>query len=794
MTGFMHEKEFSRKSFLRGGGALVVGFSLAGTALAGKSQAADSPYASNAPYDRNALDSWIVIHADNTASILTGRTELGQGSATGFLMIAAEELGMDVSQLRWVDPDTNVTPNNGTTSASSSMRSYSTFVRGAAVAARQALLGLASTRLGVAVDSLTINSGVVSGGGRSVKYGELLGNKPFNLQMPASFKMSTLPGNQFYAEQGGLLPGVLGAKPTSQYRVVTTRVPRIDIPDKVTGRFTYVHNIRIPGMLHGRIVRPRGQPGFGFGAPIVSVDESSIKHISGVQVLRKGDFLAVVAPHEYDAIQAAAQMKVRWADPPPLPGSGNLFGTMRAQEAAGKVVTAASIPPPEDFNYNINPDRIGPALASASHVVSATYAYPYNGHMPLGPLCVVADVTPTGALLFSNSQGVFGQRTKVASVLGLLESVVHIKYVEGSASYGSGSHYDEAAEAAALMSQLAGKPVRLQYMRWDEHGWDNYGPADMMDIRGGVDVKGNIVGIDFTVFTHGGVYDVVVQQVNGTKVTEPVVTTAEHWGVVGSQYTLPTQRVTVKSLPVLNNYFKTGALRSPQGPQQAFGYEQMIDELAYAAKMDPYLFRAQNIRTTQDPLLPWFNGDRWLGVLNAAAQAAKWQPQVAASTLSDATVVGGRGIAITPHSRALSGVVAEIEVNKKTGKIVVKHLYVSQDSGLAISPSLIENQMIGGVIQATSRALHEEVTFDKSRVTALDWVTYPVLRFKDSPNVTATVVQRLDKVSTGSGEIPMATTAAAIANAFFDATGVRIRQAPMTPGRVRAVLKAAGVA
>jgi CO/xanthine dehydrogenase Mo-binding subunit len=244
---------------------------------------------------------------------------------------------------------------------------------------------------------------------------------------------------------------------------------------------------------------------------------------------------------------------------------------------------------------------------------------------------------------------------------------------------------------------------------------------------------------------------------------------------------------------VLNNYFKTGALRSPQGPQQAFGYEQMIDELAYAAKMDPYQFRVQNIRTTQDPALPWFNGDRWLGVLNAAAQAAGWQPRVAAANLSSETVVSGRGIAITPHSRATSGVVAEIEVNKKTGKISVTHVYVSQDSGLAISPALMENQMVGAVIQGVSRALLEEVTFDKQRVTAVDWVSYPVLRFKDSPNVTPLVVQRLDKVSTGSGEIPLATTGAAIANAFFDATGVRIRRAPMTPGRVRAVLKAAGM-
>jgi CO/xanthine dehydrogenase Mo-binding subunit len=792
MTGFMHEKEFSRKSFLKGGGALIVGFSLAGAGLAGKAQAADSPFASNAPYDRNAIDSWITIHADNTAALLTGRAEMGQGTSTGMLQILGEELNMDISQLRWVMPDTNVTPNTASTSASNSMRQYGSMVRAAAVSANQALLSLASANLGVPVSSLTVKSGVVSGGGKSVKYGDLLGDKPFNAQMSASYKMNTVPGNAVPAN-AGLEPGASPAKPVSQYTLVTQRVPRIDIPDMVAGTFVYVHNIKVPGMLHGRIVRPRGQPGYGFGTPVVSVDESSIKHLPGTQLVRKGDFLGVVSAHEYDAIQAAAQLKVKWADPPKLSGSGNMWKQMRDFDSAGQVRISTPFAA-GDFNYNVNPEKVGDALASAAKVVSATYAYPYNGHMPLGPLCVVADVTANGAIVYSNSQGVFGQRTKLASVLGLPANVVRVKFYEGSSSYGSGSHYDEAAEAAALMSQLAGKPVRLQYMRWDEHGWDNYGPPHLVDVRGGIDAKGNIVGIDYTTFNHSGSYDVVVRQATGTPVAEPGLATVEHWGVLGSQYNLPTQRVTVKTLPVMNNYFKTGALRAPEGPQDAFAYEQLIDELAYAANMDPYLFRVQNITKLNDPNLPWFYTDRWLGSLNAAAKAANWQPRVANSVKQTGNVVVGRGISITTHSWSTSGVVAEIEVNKKTGKIVAKHLYISQDAGLTVNPALVENQLIGGAMQGVSKALLEEVTFDKSRVTSLDWVTYPVLRFKDHPNVTAIVVQRTDQRSGGSGEVPMPTTIAAIANAFFDATGVRIRQAPLTPGRVRAVLKAAGVA
>jgi CO/xanthine dehydrogenase Mo-binding subunit len=268
-----------------------------------------------------------------------------------------------------------------------------------------------------------------------------------------------------------------------------------------------------------------------------------------------------------------------------------------------------------------------------------------------------------------------------------------------------------------------------------------------------------------------------------------------HWGITGSQYTIPNRRTLGKSLPSAGYGLKTGSMRSVLGPQEAWAYEQMIDELAHAANMDPYLFRVKNVWTENDPDLPWFNTERWLGVMNTAAQAANWQPRVAASNLTDANVVTGRGIAAAPHAMSLSTVVAEIEVNKKTGKVVAKNLYMAVNTGLTINPGLVKNQMIGGGVMAASRALHEEVRFNTSRVTSLDWVSYPIMRFKDAPKVTAIVIQTPDDPhSGGAGEVPEAALVAALANAFFDATGVRIREAPMTPGRVRAVLKAAGVA
>jgi CO/xanthine dehydrogenase Mo-binding subunit len=267
--------------------------------------------------------------------------------------------------------------------------------------------------------------------------------------------------------------------------------------------------------------------------------------------------------------------------------------------------------------------------------------------------------------------------------------------------------------------------------------------------------------------------------------------TVDGWGMSGSQYTVPSRRIVTNALPNIGLGVRTGAMRSVLGPQTVFAFEQMIDELAYAAKIDPYEFRVRNVSTGPGRPGPWYDTDRWLGVLNAAAKAAGWKPRVSASNLSAANVVTGRGIASAPHAMSLSTVVADVEVDKKTGKIVVRHLYMAVDPGLAVNPELIENQMIGGAVMATGRVLHEAALFDRSRVTSLDWVTYPILRFRETPKVTAIVLPHPDQRAGGAGEVPEAATTAAIANAFFDATGVRIRESPMTPARVRATLASA---
>ena len=338
----------------------------------------------------------------------------------------------------------------------------------------------------------------------------------------------------------------------------------------------------------------------------------------------------------------------------------------------------------------------------------------------------------------------------------------------------------DASQAAALLSQAVGKPVRVQYMRWDEHGWDNYGPAHLAEVRAGVDAEGNIVAYEYDGWQHGWT---VTSTVSDSALKKPGVERASGSGSItvnpistGSMYRIANRRVTSHAVP-MQAYLRGAALRSPLDLSFAFASEQTIDELAVALKMDPLAFRRKNI------------GDkRWLGVLDAAAAAANWQPRVMGASLSGAEVVSGRGIALGMHHVSYGAAVAEIEVNKRTGLIIARKLYGAMDCGLAVNPALVENQMVGQMIQSTSRVLKEEVTFDKRAVTSLDWVSYPVLRFAEHPEVIPVVVQRLDEPSTGAGEEVMGATAAAIANAFFDATGVRLRQFPMTPDRVLGAL------
>jgi len=826
MTGFMHEKEFSRRSFLKGGGALVVGFSMfAGTA--GKAQAAnaDTPFADRTPADylpdQTQIDSWITLHADNTVTVTHGESELGHGTPTGILMLVAEELNMDFSQMKFAHVESWLQAIGGG-NGSSGISARSTTIRLAAALAKNTLVNMASTQLGVPVANLSVASGVISGGGKSVKYGDLLGDKLFLTQMTAANTGST--ANPPTATPGQ--PGTI-AKPVSQYGVVGKAFPRIDIPAKVMGTYTYIQNVRVPGMVHARIVRPRGAGANTVeNANPLSVDPTSIKDIPGVQIVQISQFLAVVAPKEYDAIQAAAQLKVTWETKQGFPqGSGNFWSWLRT---AGDTNT-------------VNPPRLtadsGSAveagLAAAAKTVTATYRYHYNGFMEIGPHCAVADMKSdfSGGTLFTASQGINVIPAMIVNVMTGLPSSkwtsnpanYRIVWYEGASSFGGGmqgTSGHEPVEMAAVISATVNKPVRLQLMRWDMHGWDQYGMANMYDVTMGASSTGKITAANWQ--TYGQVQSNIDEARRALgQVTWPATPGAG--GIApsdtgnyantgyGASYQYP-RRVTSKTQPLYGGALKCNFLRAPSAPQSYFASEQIVDELAHAVNMDPVAFRRVNIDGTS------VIGARWLSVLDASTIAAGWQPKVAASNLQSGNIVTGRGVGMGTYASSQVSIVADVQVNKKTGKITPLHLTIAQNNGVTIGPQLVGNQMSGAAIMGLSRAMVEQPTWNTERITSLDWVLYPILRFKDSPSVTlvnahpseytVVVPGATDTDVTagntnafnegwalsGSGEPPMAAIGSAIANAVFDATGVRVRQSPLNPANVRGAFQAAGIA
>jgi len=399
--------------------------------------------------------------------------------------------------------------------------------------------------------------------------------------------------------------------------------------------------------------------------------------------------------------------------------------------------------------------------------------------MPFGPNCAVADVTPAGTTVMCSTQGVYGTRDKVAKVLGVAATDVRVQYFEGAGTFGR-SCYDDAAQAAALVSKEVGAPVRVQFSRADEHGWDNFGPAHLADVKAGVDAGGRIVAYEYDGWQHvWSTVETSEQLALGTPASESPDGTSRNLNKVtlGSMYDIPNLRLNNHRVPGIAGYLKASNLRSPLDVSFAFASEQALDELAHMAGIDPLEFRRRNM---SDP--------RWLAVLDAVANAAQWTPRTAASARTRGTVVTGRGVGLGTHMTSYGAAIADVRVNRSTGAVVATHMYGAIDAGLVVNPAAVENQISGQLVQAASRLLKEEVTFSSTNVTSLDWNSYPILRFAEAPAVTAIVLQRVDQRSTGAGEEIMAAASAAIANAFFDATGVRLREYPFTPARVKAAL------
>lgn len=728
----------TRRDLLKAGGALVVAFNFMPAPLRAQAPRPPGP-------DLQEVDSWIAIHSDNTATIFIGFAELGQGASTALLQVAAEELDLGMDQVRTATLETDVTPNQGGTYSSRAIRFGQPQLQRAAAEARQRLLALASARLQIPVANLRVENGLITAGGDDAAfttYGELIGDQRFELAFT----------------------GTAPVKSVDQYKLVAQPVKRKDIPPKATGTYQYMQHQRLPNMLHGRIVRPRGQGAYRDGVQVVSVDENSIAHIPGARVLRKGNFIGVVAPREWDAVRAAEQLRVEWNQPDSLPGSEGLYAQMEAASTTDRIARDE-----------------GDVSAYASAPIKSEFAanLPYQAHVPFAPNCALADVTPDSALVMCSTQDIYGTRNNIAGLLGLDATQVRVQYFEGAGTFGH-SCWDDAAQAAAILSQLAGAPVRVQFMRWDEHGWDTYGPAHIGKVKAAAGNDGKLVSYEYEGWQHHwSLVDTTLQSANGVAASEWPAMAAQQINplVLGGQYSIPNIKLLNHHVDGLD-YLKGAWLRSPLDLAMAFVSEQAIDDLAYQLGIDPFEFRRNNILD-----------ERWLGVLEAAASAANWQPRRAGiGAESSEDVVRGRGIGLGTHLASWGGAVAEVEVDKRTGAVRIIHLYGAIDAGLVVNPSNVENQIIGQLVQTASRMLHEEVTFDTKSVTSLDWNSYPILRMADCPDVTPVIVQRLKEAPLGAGEEVMAAAAAAIANAFFDATGRRMHTFPFTPERVLAAL------
>ena len=766
----------TRRDFLKTSGVLVVGLTVAGDVVLDAQGAGTGPYPD---LDYKQLDSWIVIRPDNTATFFVGKTDLGQGTGTAFRQIMADELDMPYDKTSCVMGVTDVTVDQGGSGGSDALQTDGYPMRRVAAEARRVLLEMAAARLGVPVAQLTVSDGVVSVTADSSKrltYGELIGGRKFN---------TTLTGSNINATTGAAR-----LKDVNQFKIVGQSPQRYDIPAKVDGSLKWAVDVKVPGMLHARNVKPPVA-----GATLVSIDESSVSNVPGlVKVVSKGNYVAVVCEREEQAIQAARQLKVNWQKPATaaFPSSEDLYGFMRTAKPT------SSTPP----SIVGNPDA---AMMTAATVVEAEYEIPFQGHTSIGPAHAMADPSNNQLTIYSNDMKSYGMREGVAEFLQIPKDRVRVVWMEGPQAYGRTAADDAGFEAAYLAKEL-GRPVRVQWMRNEETAWDTKGPAFVVKARGGLDAQGNLIAFDYDAraadFGHLGYNEantVLIAQLMGIRPPSPNRGSS---AVPNEMYAIPNRRMTthVVSLPtVWETPLRTGNLRDPNGPQSTFASESFIDELAAAAKVDAVEFRMKLLTSSKDDD-SGFKRARSIACLKAAADAFKWDSRPSPKRLDSGDILTGRGIAYTYRSQTVVAQIAEVEVNRRTGRVWVKRIVCAHDCGLVINPEALRRTLEGGVLHSVSRTLHEEVRFDTEKVTSVDWATYPTMTHLDTPESIEIIIvngdpnpKRPDLPHYGAGETVCKPTLAAIANAIFDATGVRLRRVPFRNDRVLAALKTARV-
>ncbi|MFI5022845.1 MAG: molybdopterin cofactor-binding domain-containing protein [Alphaproteobacteria bacterium] len=744
MTAFPHPG-LTRRALLKAGGALIVSFAIGGSRPA---QALGEPLLGSAadigkPLALDEVSSFLAVHEDGSVTVFTGKVDLGTGLRIAIRQMVAEELDLPVARIALVEGDTALTPDQGPTGGSSGITRGGVPIRQAAATARAALLKLAAEKFGVPANELIIADGevrMVSGGGR-FNFGQLLEGKRLALKVDAKAPL----------------------KAPAAYRVVGQPLPRPDLPAKCTGQHVYVHDFSVPGMLHGRAIRPPA-----VGAHLVSLDEASLAGIPGARAVRIKDFLGVVAVDEWAAIRAAKALKASWSEGQGLPGSEGLERHVRASAVD------------HDETVAKRGDPVA-ALPRAERRFTARYFWPVQSHASMGPSCAVADVAADRATIWTASQATHKYRSAFARILGLPEDKVRLVYLDGAGCYGMNGH-DDAAADAALLSRAVGKPVRVQWMREDEHGWDPKGPPQLIELEASLDAKGSIAAWRTEMWLPAatkGMPNVPLLSPEAAGIKQELGLFA---GLVGQNGDPP---YAVADMEAVVHWLKETPLRpsnirAPGKIANSFAVEGFTDELAAEAKRDPLEFR-----------LSALSDARGIAVLKRAAELFGWteRPSPNPERAAGKPAIG-RGLAYVhyKHNENYVAIAMEVAVEPGTGEVRVRRVACAHDCGLVINPDALKNQIEGCILQTLSRTLHEEVTFDHARVTSVDWASYPILTFPEVPAVEIALLDHPELPPFGAGEAATTPVPGALANAIFDATGARLRTAPLTAERVKAAL------
>ncbi len=752
-----------RRDFLKSAGLLAVTLQ------------AQSPGPYTDP-DFRQIDSWIVIHQNNTATFYVGKTDPGQGTGTNFRQLMCDELDIAFERTACIMGSTDITVDQIGSGGSTALERDSWPMRRVAAEARRVLLEMAASRFNVPVEQLKVNDATITAPGHRVTYGELIGGKKFNV---------SLTGANVTA-----VTGKAKTKTVQQLKYTGQSLQRDDIPSKVDGTHRWSADIRLPGMLHARNVKPPYAC-----AKLTGIDEASVKNIPGlVKVMSKGNYVAVVCEREEQAIRAAKQLKTTWEKPanPPFPTSEKLFDYMRSATPVDSKPSTTG-----------NPSE---AFAHATKTLEAEYEIPFQGHTAFAPAHATADPSNGLMTIYSNDMKSYGMRRCVATFLGMPPDRVRVVWLHGPQSYGRTAAEDAACEAAWLAKEL-GRPVRMQWMRDEETAWDTKGPAFLVKTRAALDAQGRLTAYEFDArscdYNHVGYNEpdtVLVAQLMGARKAKPSTGSA---ALPSEVYTIPNRQMTasVVSLPnIWETPLRGGNLRDPNGPQATFASESFIDEIAAATKQDPLAYRLQLLKASANDDAG-FRRARSIAVLEAAAKEYGWEPRPSPKPNPNGDIFTGRGVAYSFRGLSIIAQIAEVEVNRRTGRVWAKRIVCAHDCGLVVNPESLRRTLECGTLYGLSRALHEEVQFDEEKVTSLDWVSHPSLRHTDVPERLDILMingdpnpNRPDLPPYGAGEAVLKPTLAAVANAVFDATGVRIRRVPFRANRVLAALQSAGVA